>query len=217
MGGKSARKNLFQVDGPVVHPRLRRWQQMRSSGYSLELEVYRKWDGLTYSPAKMFVTAKRDPGDPGAIEELLWDDELNQGLVQLGVQACDEENEIVRYSLGLKSAFELVSLRHGQDWMKGLLVEFLRKYEIVSDLTKTPKLAEVLSAIRVTGTYRGAARDYALETIEAIIKTKALELTIQLNYTPQSAKNILANALAQYLDEIFHITARQVWFPNGSK
>lgn len=217
MTAKSARKDLFRVDGPMVHPRLRRWQKMCSSGYLLDLEVYRKWDGLTFSPAKIFVTVKQVSTDPGVIEELLWDDEINQGLVNLGVKARDRDNEVIRYTLALKSAFEPVSLRHGQDWLKSLLVEFLREHDVASDLIEVSQLGTVLKAIRIDRTYRGAARTQALEAIEAIVQAKAVELTARLKYSRKVAINVLARALAQYLDEIFHISTRQFWFPGDSR
>jgi hypothetical protein len=193
--------------GPV-HPRLRRWQALKSAGYAFDLTLHRKWDGLTFSPARMFVTFKTNADDPGIQDEALWEDELNEGLVELGVRASDLPNEIVRYALAFKSAFEPVSLRHGQDYLRSVLVEILRE----SFLASHPKLKIALDQIYANKAYQGRDYDQATAAVEGIIVAKAHELKVKLGYEEVVAVDILGSALAQYLDEIFHISARRMWF-----
>jgi len=141
------------------HPRLRRWQQLKASGYLFDLRIHRKWDGLTFSPARLFVTLRQRDGDPGILEEVLWEDELNQGLVELGVQASDPANEVVRYAIAFKSALDPVSSRHNQDYLRSVLVELLRG----GVFTGHPDLQAMLAMVHPAQAYRGSDYQQALE------------------------------------------------------
>ena len=207
MTGKS-NDDLFGGSDEPVHPRLRRWRQLKEQCPLAELEVRRKWDGLTYSPARMFVTFRRTPNDPGQLDEVLWEDELNQGLVDLGVKAISADNEATRYCLALKSALEPVSLRHGQDFVRIVLVLDLRGRALGAN----PALANVLRQVRVNSPYRGPDYDQASEAVAGILRSKASELTGKLKYPRAEAEDVLAAALALYIDEIFHLRARSLWF-----
>ena len=204
--------DLFRIDlnhGPM-HPRLRRWQQLKSVGYRFDLTIHRKWDGLTFSPARMFVTFRQHDGEPGTLEEVLWEEELNQGLVELGVQASDPANEVTRYALAFRSALDPVSMRHGQDYLRSVLVEFLRANDVFAS---HPDLKDKLDQVHPAQAYRGSGYEQALAAVESIIRAKAHELKLKLGYQEEVALDVLCRALAQYLDEIFHISARRIWFP----
>ncbi len=194
--------------GPL-HPRLRRWQQLKASGYRFDLTIHRKWDGLTFSPARLFVTLRQHEGEPGILDEVLWEDELNQGLVDLGVRASDPKNEVVRYALAFKSALDPVSSRHNQDYLRSVLVEFLRG----GVFARHPDLQAMLAQAHPAQAYRGSGYEQALAAVESIILAKAQELKLKLGYQEDVAFDILCRALAQYVDEIFHVSARQFWFP----
>jgi hypothetical protein len=203
--------DLFRTDTNqgLLHPRLRRWQQFTSSGYRLSLTIDREWDGLTFSPAKLHVSIKHD-GDPGTDDVVLWEDELNQGLVDLGVRGSDSASEVLRYALAFKSALAVVSSRHGQDHLRSALVEFLRDDVFASH----PHLKDMLAQVHPAQAHRGNGYEQALATVESIIRVKAHELNHKLGYQEDVAFDILCRALAQYLDEIFHVSARRSWFPN---
>ncbi|TKD03950.1 hypothetical protein [Polyangium fumosum] len=206
-----SRADLFRTnESEPKHPRLRRWKKLRESGYHLDLEIHREWDGLTFSPAKMFVTLRKHEEDPGILEELLWEDALNQGLVELGIPASTPEGEVMRYALAFKTALEPVSLRHNEDFLRSVLVEFLRAGDV---FPSHPELMKMLDQVHPAQAYRGASYDQALEAVESIINAKAEELESKLRYPQEKAFDILCRALAQYLDEIFHVTARRFWFP----
>lgn len=201
--------DLFQDAAGVepAHPRVRRWRELKAAGYDLELEVYRRWDGLTFTPARLFVTARKG-ADPGDLEDVLWEEELNQGLVELGVRAKDAANEVERYALAFRSAFDVVARRHGQDWLRYVVVEFLND----SALSSTPELRATLEQVKSLRPARGHARDGAAQAIEAAVRTKAHELTTKLGYDQTAAVEILGKALARYVEEIFHLKARRAWF-----
>ena len=116
--------DLFEPESTdaQLHPRLRRWQKLVADGFCFTLEIYRKWDGLTYAPTRMFVHIRKGDGDPGTLDEILWEEELNQGLIRLGVAAVDINQESMRYALSFRYAFGAVSSRHGQDFFLPLLV-----------------------------------------------------------------------------------------------
>jgi hypothetical protein len=44
------------------------------------------------------------------------------------------------------------------------------------------------------------------------LRSKAHELQAKLKYPRNEAEQVLGAALAQYLDEIFHLRARALWF-----
>jgi len=193
--------------GPV-HPRLRRWAQLAEKHRVVEVEVHRKWDGLTYSPARMFVWFRETRGVGGELDEVLWEDELNQGLIELGAPAVDLENEATRYALALRSALEPVSLRHGQDYARLVLVLDLRNREI----GEMPPLADVLKRVHFHRPQPGGDYDQASDAIAAILRGKAQELQAKLEYPRSDAERVLTSALAIYLEEIFHLRSREIWF-----
>jgi hypothetical protein len=202
--------DLFSTESgrKSTHPRVVRWQRLRADGRMLRLQVHRKWDGLTFAPARLFVTAQESDTDPGLLDEVLWEDELNQGLVELGVRAEDPKQEITRYALAFRSAFDPIKLRHGQDFIRAVTVEYLRE----SILGEQPTLKGVLDQIHTNKTSQGKSHEQAVDAIENIVKTKAHELKTKLKYGQDEAVTILSGALAQYLDEIFHLRTRNVWF-----
>jgi hypothetical protein len=199
--------DLFRVDAEhgTTHPRILRWRELHAQGYSFSLTIHRKWNGLAFSPPKLFVTLRKHEADPGILEEMLWEDELNQGLVDLGVRASDPANEALRYALAFRSAFDAVALRHDQDYLRSVLIELLRDEVFATH----PAVKDTLDQIRTYQPHRGRGYDQALASVEAILRAKAHELETRLRYERDIAVAILAHALAQYLSEIFHLAARR--------
>lgn len=195
--------DLFGSNGEdkTAHPRLRRWRKIHAEGrYEFKLEIHRDWDGLTYEPARMFVTLTA-AGVDSPPEEMLWDDGLNQGLVELGVRASDKDTEVVRYALALRDAFEVIYVRSGLDYFRDALVEHLQGHPLSDD----PTLKNALDKIHAYKTYPSRSSEQVREAVEGVVISKARELADKLRYTREESVEILARALAQYLSEIYHL------------
>src|SRR5579859_3214212 len=87
-----------------VHPRLREWKERLSHlGVEAKLELYRPTIIVGLAPTEMILLFF-DHGVPEPAEQYLWDDDLNSGLIQLGVRAVNPDDEFARFALGLRAA-----------------------------------------------------------------------------------------------------------------
>src|SRR5262249_55073348 len=124
-------------------------------------------------------------------ETVAWDDDLNAGLIQLGVRAVNPEQEAERFALGLRGALRKAEREFGDGYLNGLLLEFIRD----SDLTRYPEIAEVLEhsyAVPPNREGKAAGRyDLCREMIADVISGRAHELKDKLGYTEEEAKPIL--------------------------
>jgi hypothetical protein len=189
----------------LAHPRLRDWKRRLDQGASAKLEVYRPQVLLGQSRAEMNLHFA-EQGNELPLETLLWDDDLNSGLVQLHVRAVNAEQEAERFALGLRAAMRTAEREYGDGYVNSVLADLLRD----SDLTTDPKIAKVLEHVVATPPAR-EERSYAFcrELIDDAISGRAQELTGPLGYSQEDAKRILLDALARYLDDRFSISTRR--------
>src|SRR5262249_53584519 len=142
-------------------------------------------------------------------ETMSWDDDLNTGLIQLGVRAVHPKQEAERFALGLRAALRKAEREFGDGYFNAVLVELLRD----SDLTGYPVIADILqyaSAPRPSREGKGLDRyNLCREMMAAAISGRARELTVALKYPQEEAKQILVSALAHYLDERFSVSSRR--------
>jgi hypothetical protein len=188
------------------HPKLRFWKQRKAQADVNEVrcEVRRPRDLIGYKPAKLYVHFFAPGGSELLCDEADWDDELNAGLIEMGVKAIDDENEAQRFSLGLRAALRPAERRYGDGFFNAVLVEWVRD----SPFAEVELVREILPHVHANRPYRGHGTSYeeCRELVETAIRAGALELTEGLHYPRGEAERILAGAIAQYLDERFSVS-----------
>lgn len=193
----------------LLHPRLRHWKvRLSRPGAKAELELYRTATALGLSQTEMNLRFTEN-GTASTLETVAWDDDLNNGLIQLNVRSVSGGQEAERFALGLRDALRKAEHEFGDGYLNAVLVEFLGD----SDLTRYPEIAEVLKyayAIRPNREGKAAARyNLCREMIADAISGRAHELKEKLGYPEEEAKTILVLALANYLDDRFTVSSRR--------
>lgn len=201
--------DFFGKPTESLHPRLRNWKtRLGSPGTSATLEVYRPETEMGQTEPEMSLQFTKD-GNPLPLETVPWDDELNAGLVQLGVRGVDPDNEAERFALGLRAALRKAEREFGDGYFNAVLVELLKD----SGFTSYKQIAEVLKYAYANRPHReGRAFDrYTIcrELIADAIRGRRPELTGPLKYSQEEATQILISALARYLDERFSVSSRR--------
>jgi hypothetical protein len=188
------------------HPLLRDWKRRLSdSRASAQLTVYRPTTALGLSQTEIHLQFDED-GQTKPLECFAWDDDLNAGLIQLGVRAADLVNEAERFALGLRGNLKKAERDFGDGYLNAVLLEFIRE----SDLAGYPEIDDVLKHA-YSGEPDHALRGYALcrEMVNDAFVGRAHELREQLGYDEATAKRILVDAIARYLDERFSVSNRR--------
>jgi len=199
-----------EVDAQYDHPLLRYLTELaaRPNFQAAKVEVVRPRAPLGHKPAKLYLHFYQKSGsemDRPHPED--WDDELNTALIQRSVKAISVDNEKVRFALGLRAALQGAETRFGDGYYNAVLVHHI----LNSPFKDHPAVAEVLPHVHRNG-IDPSFRTYAecRDMIDGAIRGRAKELTKSLGYGIADAEDILAAAIAQYLDERFSVTNRRI-------
>lgn len=185
------------------HPRLRHWQQLKQGGAQLRVEVRREQRGLLeISPPALYVTVVT--GDQKHLDEAIWIPDLDRGLIKLGVRAISDDNERLRFGIAFADAFQPAEEMVGDGFFNSVLIEVLKQGPLAKRLEEQIAQIHVLRANHESRSYADC-RDLIL----GAIRGRARELTRDLGYPEPQANEILAGALAIYLDDRFSITERR--------
>ena len=109
----------------------------------------------------------------------------------------------MRIGLLLKHFFSQPESRYGDGFFSSVLVELLRD----SELATHPAMRDVLRFVSVPPPMNSSNRDDCAAAIESRLADVAKLLKTDLAYEVDQAKPILADALANFVDERFSITA----------
>lgn len=226
-----------QADIPL-HPRLRNWKDLLTQrGVEAELELRRPTTALGLAQTQMMLHFTKD-GQPQPIEEMAWDDDLNAGLIDLGVRSVNPNEEAQRFALGLRAGLRKAAREYGDGYLNAVLVDLFTD----SDLVRYPEIAEVLEystalafdrQARNSRSYN-ACREMVADAIAARMNelqarrrelkdsirqdsrdslnscgAESHDLRYGLGYAHEDAKRILVKAIAQYLDERFSVSSRR--------
>ncbi len=205
--------NYFQDEAEAPydhHPLLRYLTELeaRPDFQEAKAEVVRPRAPLGHKPAKLYLHCYAKSGaaiDGPHAED--WDDDLNAALVRHRVRAVSVDNEKVRFSLGLRAALQGAETRFGDGYYNSVLVHHIMN----TPFKDHPAVAAVLPHVNRSG-IDPSFRTYAecRDMIDGAIRGRARELTKDLGYGVPEAEDILATALAQYLDDRFSVTNRRV-------
>lgn len=189
-----------------THPKVRSWRKLIEDGKKATCELYRKFDGLTYSIAKLYVSFHDANGVELRHDEVEWEPELNEALLRLRVPSVSPENEARRLGLMLKTWFGRPEQRYGDGFFSCVLREYLGS----SELARRAPVREVLNQWRENQASReSSAYADCVESIETVIVKAAHSLTV-LGYPRDAAKEILAAGIGHYLDERLSLTQRRM-------
>lgn len=198
---------LSKTGGEVQpDPRLRDWaERIRRTNDKPGLEIHKPAAAFGAGQPEMVLHFTAQGVTPPQ-ETLAWDDELNAGLIQLGVRATDAENEAERFALGLRAALRRAEREFGGGYFNAVLYELVTE----SDLTRYPAIADIIKYAYALGPPRDSrAYDACRDMIAAGIAGRKKELDSPLGYPPDEARSILTHALALYLDERFSVSSRR--------
>jgi hypothetical protein len=191
------------------HPKLRFWSQYskRPEVGEARFELRRPRQGLTFRPAKIDMHFYDRTGDEVHCDFEEWDDDLNTGLVRRGIRAITPENEQERFALALRAAFRKPVYRFGEGYFNSVLIAHLRN----SPFASYPAVDEVLRQVTASPPeIRSQSYSDCSDMIDLAIRGRAHELLRDLHYERNQAEEILAGALARYIDERFSVTNRRV-------
>jgi hypothetical protein len=203
---------------PKLHPRLREWKNRLDAGATAALKItpQNPWGGPPYDEMRIHFDSKDEMcihfdsklGRRNS-ESLVWSDEINSGLIDLGVCAISVEQEAERFALGLRSALRRATFEFGDGYFNSVFVEWLRS----GPFNSQSKIADVLQHIETVPPSKEADRQESYVTcrqlIEDAIRERAQELTQKLHYSQEEAKRILVSAIAIYLDRRFSVSNRR--------
>lgn len=201
----SASNKYFDTPAdPPEHPKIRAWSGFTANAQRVELEIRRPREGLAFRTPRMFVSFYAADGTLYRQDETDWEPELDSWLLERHVKARDEANETLRFALRLKDGFRPISIRFGDGYFNSVLVHQLRG----GPLGGVEPLAEVLGAIHEYEAAGGSRYDCE-ELIDFEITVAARALMSLYDNDRDVAERVLTRALAQYLDERFHVSERR--------
>lgn len=188
------------------HPRLRDWKQRLSRpGVKAELELYQPQSALGFGQTEMNLRFIEN-NSPQPLETMAWDDDLNSGLIGLGVRAIDLDHESQRFALGLRMALRKAEREFGDGYLNSVLFEFIND----SELRQYPDIADIVKfAYAISPAQEGKAYKRCRDIIGDAISARAHELKDKLRYGDDEAKQILVRAIGRYLDERFSVSNRR--------
>lgn len=189
------------------HPRVADIARGIESGKHYRVEIYRPREMVGLVKTKIYIHCQADVnGQREPAIEHDWDEQLNAGLIRLGVRSIDPENEALRFALGLRDALVSVEREFGNGYYNAVLLDLIKE----SDLDRYPDVAEVLKHTYHDGTERNVARYQRCRDATAFgISGRARELVHGLSYSEEQAKDILSKAIAMYIDNRFSVSSRR--------
>ncbi len=192
------------------HPRIRAWRTWRREPglKRIRTEVARDRSGLAVGPAKLFVEFLGEGDLHLHFDEVLWEAELDRWLItEAKACATDTENEKLRFSLFLKLGLANPLRVYGDGYLSILLLETAER-----EFGSSPDVQRILRSVSRSRAADGPSR----ESCEFMISSALTDVAalIQHLYGLPGQENagdaILAGALAQYLDDRYHVTDREI-------
>lgn len=199
--------NKYFDDPPVQaeHPRLRAWRSYRraSSVTGIVVEARREREAFGYGPARIYVDFMAGE-EIHRQDDAAWEQELDNWLVDEGARAQTPGGEVTRTMLRLSSRLAAVLRQVGDGYFRSLLIRTIK----AGPLGQSESVRKVLADLREGTPYDDGKMTARGQEIDTVFASIARELTDKLRYERGVAEEIFAAAVAQYLDERFHVTER---------
>jgi hypothetical protein len=184
-------------------PEARRWEHFLARGIRPVCSFVRRRDGIAWTPASIVISypdaSPPVPSDP----PVPWDEDLERWLLDHKIRAESDANEAERFGYGLTAEFRPIERRCGSGYFNSILVQYLRDRGFADE----PAIREKLASIHAAAPSPSEAMvDYAAQ-VKAVLATTARTIE-SLGYDRQASIDILAKAIAYYLDDRFNIHTR---------
>jgi len=190
--------------GRVIHPKARYWIDYKKRDEVDELEFRRPRDGIVYRPAKFFITLF--DSDKRLVDESDWELDLHQDLNDGGLRCKSNDNESERFGFAFKELFKKAENRFGDGYFNSVFLGYIYN----SGLVQYDKVKKVIGLIhRNQPSMQGHSYNDCKDMIEFVLKNAANSLNKKMKYSVDDTKEIIAGAIAYYLDERFNITNRR--------
>jgi hypothetical protein len=166
----------------------------------------RRREGLGWTQARIVISyPDADPPTPPE-SAVPWDQRFERWLLSHGVKAIDLANEAERFGYHLGPQLESIERRCGSGYFNSVLDGYLRD----SGFAQHPAVRQKLDALdRQYQPYAGEHLADIVEQIRDVLAGNARTLEA-LPYPRPEAIEILANAVAYYLDDRFNIHTRSL-------
>lgn len=188
---------------PPSHPRIKSWMRRKKNATRVDMELYRSRDGLVRGIPRIFVNFYSDSEEYQ--DEVPWEIELDDWLIENGVHAVSTDNEKERWALHITNAFRPTINRYGEGYFNAVLVGLIK----AGPFAEHPKVKEMLHDIHENRPSEDSLRD-----CEEMIEERLYNLAERVKrlYSDQLdvAEDVLAGALANYLDERYSISDRRL-------
>ena len=186
------------------HPTLVEVKRGLDRGQKFEVEVFRPEELVGLIKTKIFVRLL-DTEANGILNEHDWSDDLNSGLIQMGVRAVDHANESLRFAFRLRDTLSVVEKQVGNGYFNTVLLDLI----VESKLDQYPVIENVLKFTYHDRVEHSERYYKCRDAIALQISGRARELTNNLDYSEEVAKKILPNAIAEYIDHRFSVSSRR--------
>lgn len=187
------------------HPLLRFVAARQKAGDLAVFQLHRPRETMGFRKAKIYIHLIRADQEVDCKQDD-WDDDLNTGLIHLGVKSRTSDEEKDRFVLGLRAALRQPEKRFGDGYFSSVLVQVL----LESDFYTHPDVAAALNHVPHSSPHQGRSYPECVGMIDEAIRGRAVELSGRLNYERLQAWEVLAGAMAGYLDERFSVTSRRL-------
>ncbi len=194
----------------VIHPKARYWIDFEKKDEvdEYELEFRRPKDGIVYRPAKFFITFYDSNKRIIQGDESDWELDLHQDLNDGGLRCKSNENESERFGFAFKELFRKAENRFGDGYFNSVFLRYIYN----SWLAQYDKVKKIIGSIhRNQSSMQGQSYGDCEDMIELVLKKDVAEsLNKKMMYSVDDTKEIIASAVAYYLDERFNITNRRL-------
>jgi hypothetical protein len=187
------------------HPVIRYHDKfMGATDFEATLDLWRPGDVIGLRDARMTVKFAHG-GESESWEDIPWDRLLNDELIKRRVRAVSPEVEAVRFGLAIRDDLRRVVSRFGDGFYNAALPKILKDIGFGS----FEHVAELIEQIGDRGQAVGPAYADCSVMVRHVLQERARQLKDDLKYSDDEVEATLAKAVANYLDERFHISVKK--------
>ncbi len=200
-------QELFEEpDAERPPPETGRWLHFVAHNRArLEVEFVRRREGLSFGPAQLIVSFPGSQPPLAPDPPVLWDRRVNHWLVEHAAKAKDAANESERFGFALRHEFEVIERDCGSGYFNAIFIAYLQE----SGLAELPSVERKLAKAHAYRPHVSSASARYLDEVKREVSSAARALR-SLGYPQAEAIDILADALAYFLDERFNISTREL-------
>lgn len=170
------------------------------------MQLYRPRDLLARGVPRIFVNfySDSDQEAPEKIDEVAWELELDDWLIEHKFRSTSIENEQERWALHITQAFRPIINRYGDGYFNAVLINLIKNGPFAEHL----KVKEMLKSIHENRPHVGSQAD-CNDMIDQQIHRLAERIRKLYDEDLDIVEDVLGGALADYLDERYSVSDRR--------